>query len=332
MSPVVTSPTGQTAVMQRPRDFRPPEDPRNGPVIFRPQLLAAGHNDQAIARMKRTGVIKTLRGGAYVATETWDVLDAVGRYGLLCRAVVGQAKAPVVLSHVSALPEYDAPVWGFDLSDVHVTRTDGIRGRRARGVQQHVGTLRPSDLVRVNGVPTVTPARAALDTVTLGCSEASLVVMNDLAHRGLVTEAQLREQYVEMQTWPGMSAAEVLLRLVDPRIESVGESRTFWAMYQQRLPRPVCQFEINDPYGQLIAKLDFAWPQLGVWLEFDGKAKYEKYRRPGESVADAVVREKTREDLVRRMTGWRCIRITWADLRDPRRLAAIIHAALYPAA
>ncbi|MDN4162116.1 hypothetical protein [Nocardioides abyssi] len=318
--------------MQKPIELRPPEDPRNGPVLLRQQLLAAGYNDNAIARMKRGGVIRPLRGGAYVAAEVWERLDEVGRYGLRCRAVLGQAKAPVVLSHVSALPEYDAPTWGFDLVDVHVTRTDGIRGRRARGVQQHVGTLRPADLVRVNGVPAVTPARAALDTVMLGCSEASLVVMNDLTHRGLASEAELREQYVEMQTWPGMSAAEVLLRLVDPRIESVGESRTFWALYQQRLPRPVSQYEVKDSAGRVIARLDFAWPELGVWLEFDGREKYEKHRRPGESVADAVVREKNREDLVRRVTGWRCIRITWADLADPRRLAAIIHRVLFPAA
>lgn len=318
--------------MQRPIDLREPEDPRNGPVIFRQQLLAEGYTDQAIARMNRSGVLRRLRGGAYVSTEIWKVLDDVGRYGLRCRAVLGQAKAQVVLSHVSALPEYDAPTWGFDLDDVHVTRTDGIRGRRAPGVQHHVGTLRPADVLRINGVPAVTPARAALDTVTLGCSEASLVVMNDVAHRGLATLEELRDQYVGMQTWPGMSAAEVLLRLVDPRIASVGETRTFWALYQQRLPRPVSQFEVKDSTGLVVAWLDFAWPELGVWLEFDGREKYEKYRRPGESVADAVVREKNREDLVRRITGWRCIRITWADLRDPVRLAAIIRAVLFPSA
>ncbi|WP_435743687.1 hypothetical protein [Nocardioides sp. SYSU DS0663] len=316
--------------MQRPRHLREPEDPRNGPVIFRQQLLADGVNDQAIARMVRSGRLRRVRDGAFVTPDVWDRLDDVGRYGLRCRAVLGQAKAPVVLSHVSALPEWDAPTWGFSLDDVHVTRTDGIRGRRAPGVQHHVGALSPADFTRVNGVPAVTAARAALETVSLGCSEASLAVMNDVLHRGLTTPEELRDQYVAMQTWPGMAPAEVLLRLADPRIESVGETRTFWAIYQQRLPKPVSQLEITDSTGRTVARLDFAWPELGVWLEFDGRAKYEKFRRPGESVADAVVREKNREDLVRRITGWRCIRVIWADLSDPYRLAGLIHAALFP--
>ncbi|MDN4174689.1 hypothetical protein QWY28_17135 [Nocardioides sp. SOB77] len=282
--------------------------------------------------MVRSGVLVRLRGGAFVDARTWSRLDEIGRYGLRCRAVLGQAKAPVVLSHVSGLPEWDAPTWGLPLDDVHVTRTDGIRGRRAVGVQQHVGTVRPEDLTTVNGVPVMTPARLALESVTMGNSEAALAVLNDLTHRGLVTGPELRDQYVAMQTWPGIAAAEVLLRLLDPRIESVGESRTFWAIYQQRLPRPVAQYEVKDSSGRVLARLDFAWPELRVWLEFDGRSKYEKYRRPGESIADAVVREKAREDLVRRVTGWRCIRITWADLQDPVRLATIIHRALYPQA
>jgi hypothetical protein len=40
-----------------------------------------------------------------------------------------------------------------------------------------------------------------------------------------------------------------------------------------------------------------------------------------------VVREKAREDLVRRLTGWICVRITWADLNDPARIAAMVRQA-----
>jgi hypothetical protein len=41
-----------------------------------------------------------------------------------------------------------------------------------------------------------------------------------------------------------------------------------------------------------------------------------------------VLREKRREDRVRELTGWRCIRVTWADLENPARLVARIRAAL----
>jgi len=64
-----------------------------------------------------------------------------------------------------------------------------------------------------------------------------------------------------------------------------------------------------------------------VWLEFDGREKYLRFRRDGETIADAVLREKRREERVRELTGWICVRITWADLADPRRVAARIRAA-----
>ncbi len=141
-----------------------------------------------------------------------------------------------------------------------------------------------------------------------------------------MTPEELHERYDEaMAHWPQSLGTPIVLRLADPRIESVGESRCWYFLYRSSLPKPIPQLEIWD--GQeLVAKLDFALPEHGIWLEFDGKAKYEKFLRPGESPADAVVREKQRENRVAELTGWRCLRITWADLADPVRLAARIHA------
>ena len=76
--------------------------------------------------------------------------------------------------------------------------------------------------------------------------------------------------------------------------------------------------------------VDFAWPELGLFLEFDGKIKYQKLLKEGESPSDVVIREKRREELVCRLTGWRCIRIVWADLYRPERTAANIRALFRP--
>jgi hypothetical protein len=70
--------------------------------------------------------------------------------------------------------------------------------------------------------------------------------------------------------------------------------------------------------------VDFAWPRFGVFLEFDGRVKYEKLLRPGQSASDVVIAEKRREELICRLTGWRCIRIVWSDLEHPARTAAMI--------
>ena len=90
----------------------------------------------------------------------------------------------------------------------------------------------------------------------------------------------------------------------------------------QGLPKPTPQVEVFDEFGLLFARVDFAWPRLEVFLEFDGKVKYERYLKPGETPGDAVFREKQREDEVRAITGYGCGRLVWQDLNDAAATAA----------
>jgi len=121
------------------------------------------------------------------------------------------------------------------------------------------------------------------------------------------------------------------LKVADGRCESVGEHRTLYLTWRQGLPAPIPQYEVFHPdTGELVAVVDFAWPELGLFLEFDGKIKYQKLLKEGESPSDVVIREKRREELVCRLTGWRCIRIVWADLYRPERTAADIRALFRP--
>jgi hypothetical protein len=90
--------------------------------------------------------------------------------------------------------------------------------------------------------------------------------------------------------------------------------------YRYGLPKPLLQYAVRDGSG-LIGNTDFGWPEHGVLGEFDGRVKYEKYLRPGETPADAVVREKLREDRMREATGYSFIRFTWADIYKPDETA-----------
>ena len=313
--------------MQQP-PARPEGDPRNTPVILRRTLLRQGIDDYAIARLLKDGTLVRVRRGAFADGPTAARLDPAGMPGLRARAVLQQAKTPLVLSHVSACLEWDAPDWGLDLDDVHVTRLDGRLGRHEAGVHQHCGCIGEGDVVRRNGLTVMSPTRAALEVTTVASAEAGLVAVNHLLHAGHTTRRALGDRYELMQQWPNTLATDVVLRLADARLESVGESRFFYLCYRHSLPMPTPQFVVIDERGQTLATVDFAWPELGVFLEFDGKVKYEKLLRPGESASDVVVREKIREDRIRRLTGWRCIRITWADLAQPERLAAMLRAEL----
>lgn len=299
-----------------------PDDPRLLPIALRKELLAAGESDRTLARGIRTGALERPRRGAYVDGPLWRFMTDEQKYAVRCRTAYRQAATEVFLSHVASLPLLDGPTWGFALTDVHLTRLDGRAGRREAGVRQHCGKVADGDWVSAYGLKLSSPLRATLETTTVGLLESSLVVANHFLHRGDFTKAQLRERFESsMEHWPFSLRTDLVLRLSDPRIESVGESRTAHFLWKWHFPRPEPQYEVYDN-GRLVALLDFAFPDLKVWIEFDGKVKYQRHLREGEDVTDAVLREKRREERIAEITGWRCLRITWADLAFPERLAA----------
>jgi hypothetical protein len=286
-------------------------------IFLRPEVLALGYRDEHITAFISRREWHRVRRGAYVSGETYRAADLAQRYRLHSLAVLRQARTEVAASHASSVVLHGGPLWGLDLTRAHVTRLDGHTGRKERGVQQHRGVIAEGDLVEVGPYRVTSPTRCALELTTTSSAEAALSVVNNFLHRNLTTRDELVERYARMDTWPHTLSTDVVLRLADPRIESVGETRTYVMCWRAGLPRPVPQCEVYDERGALIGRVDFAWPELGLFLEFDGRDKYLKHRRDGESIEDAVLREKRREELICQITGWRCIRIIWADLERP---------------
>lgn len=297
-------------------------------LVMRSEVLAYGGDDRHLRQATRAGVLVRVRPGTYAWRDRWEGLDPVRQHVLLARGVLRKSQADSVLSHVTAVTVHGGPTWGLRLDEVHLTRPDRRGGRREAGVVHHRGALREADLTVVAGLPVTSAARTALDLTTLVDLEHALPVMDDFLHRGLTTTAAMAECRRDMDSWPGTLSSDLALRLADGRRESVGESRTAYQLYLGGLPRPVPQHEVRDGTGLLVARVDFAWPALGVFLEFDGKVKYLEHRRPGESVVDAVLREKRREEQVCRLTGWRCVRLVWSDLRDPAAVASYVGSVL----
>jgi hypothetical protein len=294
-------------------------------AFLRSEALALGYDDRTIASHVRSKAWTRVRRGAYVGGELWDASDEVGRRLIVARAALRTVRTTVALSHTTAADAYGAAVW--DLPDlVHLTRTDQRAGRSEAGIKQHRGALFVGDLTVRDGQLLTSGTRTALDITTITDVEHSLVTMDSLLHLGETTPELLQQGLAMMHFWPDSLASDLVVRLADGRSESVGESRGKFLCWAQGLPAPTPQFEIRDRNGRVVARVDLAWPELGVFLEFDGRVKYERYLREGESVTDAVLREKRREEMICELTGWRCIRIVWADLYQPERTAARIRA------
>jgi hypothetical protein len=297
-------------------------------LFLRHEVLALGYTDKDLSRALRAEVLARVRHGTYVFADAWKRLSPTRRHHLRAMAVLRRANTELVLSHVTAVVLHAAPTWELPLANVHVTRKDRRGGRKEAGLVQHRGLLLPADIVNADGCAVTSPTRTALDLTTVADVEHCLPVFDHFLRYGATSKTLLHQGSKAMNMWKDTLSTDLVIRLANPRCESVGESRTSFMLWRGGLVAPDTQYEICDSNGTLIARVDFAWPELGVFLEFDGKEKYLKYRREGESVVDCVRREKKREEMICRLTGWRCIRITWADLYNPERTVAHIKSVL----
>ena len=293
----------------------------DGVVWLRRDALAEGYSDRAIAKLVKTREWHRVRRGAYTSGRLWETLSPEDRHRVLCRAVLLTVHPSSVLTHVSSGIEWGAETWGFDLDEVHLTRTDGKCGRKEAGLVHHRGRLSEAEVVLLNGVRVSAAARSVAETCTIAGVEPSLTVANSLLHQGQVDMDELSGQTALTRWWPRSLTTELVRRLADPRIESVAESRAFHLFWREHLPRPEPQVEVYDETGRLVGRVDFAWADHGAFAEMDGKLKYLTMRREGETLEEFLLREKRREEQICALTGWVCIRITWEDLARPRLLA-----------
>jgi hypothetical protein len=188
-----------------------------------------------------------------------------------------------------------AQIWGARLSHVHVTRLDGDASRIEGDVVHHRGTVHDGDVLLVEGMRVLRPARCAVEYASRVTSESAFVSFNSVLYHGCCTREELFEHFARLGNWPGMRHVHVPIRWASPRSQSVGESRLFWLCWICGLPAPERQCEIRDEAGMLRATCDVGWPELNAYGEFDGRVKYGRLLRPGQVPGEVVFMEKQRE-------------------------------------
>ena len=321
------------------------------PLLHRAaDLRAAGHGEDDIRRLLRSGVLTHIRRGAYVeqVPDDRDVCHA-----LLLQAALAELGRGAVSSHVSAAVLHGLPTWGLPLERAHVTFDRRTGGRVDDRLHVHTAPLRSDDVVMVDGVAVTSWPRTVVDIARRARFEAAVAVADAAlrAARGAdargspapharngaiagrcigsvadpdphtagrsVLDAALRRA----KGWPGVPAARRVVAFADGRAASVGESRSRIAIARAGLPPPVLQLPV--PLAGGTAYADFGWPEQRTLGEFDGKVKYGRLLVPGQDPGDAVYDEKLREDEMRAL-DWAMVRWRWVDLRDFAPTAARI--------
>ena len=88
-------------------------------------------------------------------------------------------------------------------------------------------------------------------------------------------------------------------------------------LYDAGLPIPSLQHPVHDIAGRERYRLDFAWEEPRVALEYDGWAAHES-RAAADAARGAELRSR----------GWTVFHATAADLHDPTRLIRALGSAL----
>jgi predicted transcriptional regulator of viral defense system len=293
-------------------------------VVLRSVALTEGLDDGELARMVRRRELVHLQRGSYLARAP-DTPEA--RHRAVVVATVAGLRVPGAVSHASAAALHGLPLFRVPLDRVHVIRRPPASGSGSARVHLHVARLEPDDTTLVGQVLVTDVTRTVVDLARSLPFESAVVAADAALARRSTTREQLTACLDQMGNVPGRRAAARALAFADPRSESVGESRSRVLFQRAGIPAPELQVRVRRPGdGSLVGRSDFGWVDLATLGEFDGRVKYGRLLRPGQSAGDAVYEEKLREDELRDR-GWQVARWTWSELDDPDVIADRLHRA-----
>jgi hypothetical protein len=283
-------------------------------IVLTRTLRSQGFDDRDLERMRRQGSLIPVRRGAYVRERPADRTLA-DKHRELIFATAPQLHDGAVMSHASAAVLHRLPTWEKAIDRVHITRDRSSGGNRRSVVQVHTAPLPDDQITTIDGIPVTSLARTVLDLCRTVPIEQAVAAGDRALAYGLVREV-LEDCLAGMNRWPGTRQARRAIPLLDPRSESPGESVSRVRLHQDGVPAPVPQQDIYDEDGRWVARVDFYWEEQRTIGEFDGKIKYGRMLKPGQSVEDVIFAEKVREDALRDL-GWQIVRWLWADLYRP---------------
>ncbi|WP_322936685.1 DUF559 domain-containing protein [Nocardioides bizhenqiangii] len=241
--------------------------------FIRTDLPGLGITPRQLRNWVRTGLVRPVFYGGYVPDGVTDTIDM--RAALVARLL---PDGHIVSGRTAAwLYGVDTYVWaegsGVPLIDVCVVT--GSEPSDRVGVVGHTRALAPRDVTRLSGILVTTPLRTVMD---LGCMlrmREAIAAMDALARLLGVTVAAMTDELPRYRRRRGVRQLRVLVPLVDPRSESARESWTRLEIHLAGLAPPTPQHWVVID-GIPTYRLDFAYPERRIAVEYDGYDAHER--------------------------------------------------------
>ncbi len=270
------------------------DDPLLRTVFTTADAVALGLTQEQCEQRVRSRRWRRLRRGVFCLAGTWDGATPEARHLLvaLATARAGADGDSRVLSHATAAVIHGLPVPHAALEAVHVTRPPGRRRMTSARCRTYRAALPADEVVVRDGVLVTSVPRTVADCLRHRPRPDAVALADAALHSGRTNEEKVRQALQRQTGWPWAGAAGLTMALVDGRRESPLESRSAVVMADHGIPTPVLQWQVRTARGDVMARVDFAWPELGVVGEADGRTKYTG------DAARVVEAEKDRQALL----------------------------------
>jgi hypothetical protein len=194
--------------------------------------------------------------------------------------------------------------------------TTRVRSRNRLLVQRT--PLTDTDRCRIGHFAVTTALRSAFDLGRRLPRTEAVCAIDAMCHQ-LVDIQQLSAMAADRIGWPGSRQLRQVLSLAEPLSESPMETRARLVLVDADAPTLTAQFEVRDVNGTLLGRLDLAYPELMIGIEYDG----DHHRERGQFRQDIARVNRLQE------AGWLILRFTADDvLRHPDRLIRQVAAAV----
>ena len=168
------------------------------------------------------------------------------------------------------------------------------------------------DRAEVDGIPCTSVTRTLFDLARLLSPVMLDANLDNALRRDLVSIEQLRSTSARLAT-KGRRGGRRFRAAVDARSvasaipESVPERLLADMLVRRGLPIPACQFVVRNDAGAFVARVDLAYPEWRVIIEYDSVEHH--------TGTAAHIRDSTRRDAIGDL-GYSVLTATSADLRD----------------
>lgn len=240
-------------------------------------------------------------------------VDAPDDHGTRARGALLAVRGRAALGGLSAAWAYGVHDAGDDEPVLLLAPRPAPRSRPGVVVRQCA--LRREDVVRTPLGYATTPARTVVDLLRTLPAPRALCVADAVAHLTRTTVDDVRTEMARHRGARGLVAAREHLERLDPRSESPRETALRLLLLDAGLPPCVPQHEVWDE-GAFVARLDLAWPDRRVAVEYDGAhhrdarqhsldlARHNRLRALGWTVLQVDARVLARpQELLRQLTG-----------------------------